>query len=129
MIARSGGIVRLLGLAWRLLTALLWLGVVGLFAAAYVAVQLVTRLDPVLAVALAVVCFVPPLVVLHFVLLVRLAAVRFGLVSAARWMRRVPTLSVLGMAPLLQSSYWLLLVAAVAGCVALLPLALGLALL
>jgi hypothetical protein len=128
MIALSGGIVRLLALARRLLVILLWLGVAGLVAATVAFAQLATADEPLRAVVLAVVCFAPPLVVLHFVLLVRLAGLRFGAVSPVGWVRGVLALRALSMAPLLQPPYWLLLVLGILGCVGLVPLALGLAL-
>ena len=95
MIAMSGGLVRVLAVARRIVAILFWLGIVALLAGIYAFAQLASSDEPLAALVLLVVLIVPPLVLLHFVLLLQLARVRFGSFAAGSLLRSLVAMRML----------------------------------
>ncbi len=123
----SGGLVRVLAIARRIVSILMWLGVVAFFAGIYAFAQIASSDEPAAALVLLVLLVGPPLVLLHFVLLLQLARVRFGSFAAGSLLRSLVAMRMLSLGAFMHPWYWLLLVAATFACLATVPLAVGVA--
>lgn len=125
--AMSGGLVRVLAVARRIVSILMWLGVIALLAGVYAFAQLAASDDPAAALVLAILLIGPPLVVLHFVALLQLARLRFGFLAGSGLLRSLIAMRLLSLGAFMHPWYWLLLVAATFACLAIVPLAVGVA--
>jgi hypothetical protein len=129
MIALSGGLIRLLAIARRITLLLTWLGAIALLGGAFALRELATSEDPVAALILAVVLLGPPLVVLHFVMVLRLVQLRLGLFVGGGLLRTLLAARMLSFGMLMHPGYWVLLASSIAACVVIVPVSIGVALL
>ena len=127
MLGVAGGVVRLLAIGRRLLTFLGWLSFLSLVAGAFAFFRLTDMDNPLATLVLALVFLGPPLVVLHFVLVLRIARARYGLLLPGRGLRSLLAVRGLSLGPLLHPWYWFLLAVAVVASLAMLPFAAALA--
>ena len=127
MLGVAGGVVRLLAIGRRLLTFLGWLSFLSLVAGAFAFFRLTDMDNPLATLVLALVFLGPPLVLLHFVTVLRLARARFGLSLPSRGLRSLLAVRGLSLGPLLHPWYWFLLAVAVVASLAMLPFAAALA--
>jgi hypothetical protein len=123
----SGGLVRLLALARRIVSLLTWLAVIALLAGIYAFSQLAGSDEPAAALVLLVILIGPPLVLLHFVMLLALARMRFGFLGGSGLLRSLIAMRMLSLGAFMHPWYWLLLVASTFACLAMVPLAIGVA--
>jgi hypothetical protein len=105
----------------------MWLGVAALLAGAFALGQLATSEDPAAAVVLAVLFLGPPLVVLHFVLLLRLVRLRLGFFTSSNVLRTLLAARMLSLGAFMHPWYWALLAGSTFACFAIVPVALAIA--
>jgi hypothetical protein len=102
-------------------------GLLALVAGGYAYSQLFIPSDRVAAVILAVLLLGPPLVLLHFVTVLRVVRHRFSLAGPPAWLRTLLATRLFKVGIVMQPWYWMLLGCACLGSLTLVPLAVTLA--
>jgi hypothetical protein len=111
----------------RLLSLLTWFAVIAMVAGVSAYWRLTDESSVLKTQLIAVVFLGPPLVLLHFVLVLRLIRFRIGLFTPARWFRVLLTSRWLAASMLLQPWYWGLLLVSFLASLAIVPFAVILA--
>jgi hypothetical protein len=125
----SAGLLRVLAAARRLLFVFTWFAIIAMGAGIYAYWQLSNSASALGTLLLALVLLGPPLVLLHFVLVLRLLGLRFAVFTPRRWLRLVLASRVLAAGTLLQPWYWVLLLLSLLASLAIVPFALLVAIL
>jgi hypothetical protein len=125
----SVGVLRVLSAARRLLMLFTWFAIIAMCAGIFAYWQLSDSSSALRTLLLALVLLGPPLVLLHFVLILRLLGLRFAVFTPRSWLRLVLASRVLAAGTLLQPWYWGLLFVSVLASLAIVPFALLVAIL
>jgi hypothetical protein len=125
----SAGLLRVLSAARRLLFLFTWFAVIAMAAGIYAYWQLSDSASALGTLLLALLLLGPPLVLLHFVLVLRLLGLRFAVFTPRAWLRVLLASRVLAAGTLMQPWYWGLLLVSILASLAIVPFALLVAIL
>jgi hypothetical protein len=125
----SAGLIRVLSAARRLLFLFTWFAIVAMGAGISAYWQLSDSASALGTLRLALLLLVPPLVLLHFVLVLRVLGLRFAVFTPRSWLRVVLASRVLAAGTLMQPWYWGLLLVSLLASLAIVPFALLIAIL